>query len=506
MMTLTFSLNRQTIIRTDRNRLVSGSRNYIYAKFKDVSGDWQPPITAIFSNYSTILDNEFTCVVPWEAIDQPGELVVSAFCGDLHTANEIVIPIENGGYTEGSAPSPPPTDIYNKITEMVQEAIDVANSVREDADAGEFDGEQGPKGDKGDTGEQGPTGPKGDKGEKGDIGPQGSQGIQGLQGPAGPQGAQGEPGLGVPVPSCANAWESPAVTPDGAGYILQKLAPISAAIRPTVDGNPAVCENSAAWGFQWLKIFGKSTQDGTPSPENPVPIVSAGEGGSIQLNIIDGAEQNQSLILSTPSGLPGISVDSGGNYVDASGQQWICDEINFSKGKKITRIQSVTITPASNLYTATGKDLLSFVLKLPSFAFNTSGDTVKTKWFCDTYKISAKGLVGSSENEVAGIYNQNQMSTLFINDRRFSTVEEYKTWLTNNPVTILYALASPIESDISPEELSAYRVLTTYDGTTVVSTEEPVAGIGVRYVADGTKYWEYLYNLIVALGSAISGN
>ena len=38
------------------------------------------------------------------------------------------------------------------------------------------------------------------------------------------------------------------------------------------------------------------------------------------------------------------------------------------------------------------------------------------------------------------------------------------------------------------EELAAYRALHTYDGTTVISTPEDVAGIEVRYVANGEKY------------------
>lgn len=40
----------------------------------------------------------------------------------------------------------------------------------------------------------------------------------------------------------------------------------------------------------------------------------------------------QTLTLSTPNGLPGIPVNSGGNYIDSSGQQWICDELDFAGG------------------------------------------------------------------------------------------------------------------------------------------------------------------------------
>lgn len=92
----------------------------------------------------------------------------------------------------------------------------------------------------------------------------------------------------LPAVSAAAAWQSATVKPDGTGYNLAAMAPIEATIRPTVTGNPAVCEDSVAWGFQGLKVYGKSTQDGTPSPENPVPITSAGDGGSVKTEVTGG--------------------------------------------------------------------------------------------------------------------------------------------------------------------------------------------------------------------------
>lgn len=52
----------------------------------------------------------------------------------------------------------------------------------------------------------------------------------------------------------------------------------------------------------------------------------------------------------------------------------------------------------------------------------------------------------------------------------------------------MYVMDTPIETSISPEELTAYRALHTYDGATVVSTAENVAGLEVKYLADGEKY------------------
>lgn len=46
----------------------------------------------------------------------------------------------------------------------------------------------------------------------------------------------------------------------------------------------------------------------------------------------------QTLTLSTPNGLPGIPVTSGGNYTDENGQQWICDEVDFGRGVYVQRV------------------------------------------------------------------------------------------------------------------------------------------------------------------------
>ena len=46
----------------------------------------------------------------------------------------------------------------------------------------------------------------------------------------------------------------------------------------------------------------------------------------------------QTLTLSTPNGLPGIPVTSGGNYTDENGQQWICDEVDLERGVYVQRV------------------------------------------------------------------------------------------------------------------------------------------------------------------------
>lgn len=50
-------------------------------------------------------------------------------------------------------------------------------------------------------------------------------------------------------------------------------------------GNPVSCDDAFAAPLCGLYVYGKSTQDGTPSANNPVPIVSAGDGGSVAVKV-----------------------------------------------------------------------------------------------------------------------------------------------------------------------------------------------------------------------------
>ena len=73
---------------------------------------------------------------------------------------------------------------------------------------------------------------------------------------------------------------------------------------------------------------------------------------------------------------------------------------------------------------------------------------------------------------------------------------------SGNPLIIIYGVIDATTTPLSAEELAAYRALTTYSGTTVVSTAEPVAGIEAQYIADGTHYLQSMDDRIAALEAA----
>lgn len=112
--------------------------------------------------------------IPHEVLAESGSFKIGVYgsLGDqvLPTLWSENIKIEYGTDTYGSAPEAPTPTVYEKLIETAQNAVNVAQSVRNDADMGKFDGEKGEKGDRGEQGIQGIQGIQGVQGEKGDKG------------------------------------------------------------------------------------------------------------------------------------------------------------------------------------------------------------------------------------------------------------------------------------------------------------------------------------------------
>ena len=154
--TIIFELRKQFISRVDTATVASGSKNYLKARFETPLNDWCKPITAIFDSYTVLLDENNECFIPWEALSAPHTMAVSAFSADLHTAIVTPVVIEASGYISGETPEPPTPDVYQQLIDIAKNAENVANSVREDADAGNFNGAIGPIGPEGPAGQDAP--------------------------------------------------------------------------------------------------------------------------------------------------------------------------------------------------------------------------------------------------------------------------------------------------------------------------------------------------------------
>ena len=233
------------------------------------------------------------------------------------------------------------------------------------------------------------------------------------------------------------------------------------------NGDNLVLQNVKGSKMNALTVYGNSTQDATPSPENPVPIVSAGDEGEINVSVSDGGTQSQTLTLSTPGGLPGIPVTSDGNYTDESGQQWICDEIDLKRGKYVQRIEKEVIGDNASFalnHANVGKRIvLSDILN--SIGVNTPNDIGA---------IMSSAFKAVSDNQtytnVTGI-SVETTGAITLYSESIQTIEQAQSYFEERPMTVIYALIAPIETDLPAEEIDAYKALHTYSPNTTVSND-----------------------------------
>jgi hypothetical protein len=237
----------------------------------------------------------------------------------------------------------------------------------------------------------------------------------------------------------------------------------------SVSGASITATDSFAAPFVGLRVCGKSTQDGTPLPTAPVPIVSAGNGGTVVVTVSDGANNSQTLTLQTPNALPGIPVTSGGNYTDENGQQWVCDEVDLARGVRVQRITKIKVTSSLNWQTSGQK-----VDRYFAWFAGTSATNVLCTHFSTTVGSEAVG---------GAIANQNNLIGFAYAQKGTSTLDEFKAFLDAKEVYVWTSLATPVETALSAAEIAAYKALTTYAPTTTISVTDG-AGAEMKYQRD----------------------
>lgn len=196
----------------------------------------------------------------------------------------------------------------------------------------------------------------------------------------------------------------------------------------------------------------------------------------------------QSLTLQTPNGLPGIPVSKDGNYTDADGQQWICDEIDLGRGKYVQRIEE-------------------HILKSKNIISITNSRQINSEYYGVEYNGCTKDFVGKFGNGVLCDKLAFVKPNSNINGHEITYVpgngiivfglkkslvpsgdlDEIRNYITSNNFAFLILIDSPIEKDLAPEEITEYKKTHTNYPTTVI-TNDAGAHMEVSYVADTKAY------------------
>lgn len=418
-------------------------------------------------------------------------------------------------------------DSAGNADKSAKEAADRLQDLKDGIANGNFKGEQGPQGPigpvgpQGEQGPQGPTGATGATGPQGETGPQGKQGPHGIQGERGPQGAQGPQGeKGDPGPQGPKGETGPAValdttlTHEGEAADAKATGDAISAVKVRQNilvgseiGNPLSVDDAFPAPLCGLTVYGKSTQDGTPTPDAPVPIVSAGDGGSVAVKVTGKNLLNPSLFQNNK--YQNFHSETGYYEIDRSNDYWI------------TGIQPClpSTTYHFNVYTEGGcfYDEKKNVIGIAGFEF-----TVKTPAKCAYYCVNFSSVrlpYGSpviatvSEPATYSPYRE-QLLTLPtptglpgipVTSGGTYTDPQGQQWVcdevdlergvrvqridkaafdSTKPLTEQNAiLATPIETPLTPAEIADYKALTAYAPDTVVQADDG-AGVKLGYQRD----------------------
>lgn len=159
-------------------------------------------------------------------------------------------------------------------------------------------------------------------------------------------------------------------------------------------------------------------------------------------------KQPQTVTFNTPGGLPGIPVNSNGNYTDANNQQWVCDSIEYHRGK-LSYVQRVKWIEFDGSADEVWREYVGYE------GFYVVVDDLKIgnrlSGFCDKFDVIVNGS-GINRKGIWIAVDSNIM--YFIRMREYaSTIEEWKTWLSKNPIKVLYQLETPVETEITDSEI-----------------------------------------------------
>lgn len=198
----------------------------------------------------------------------------------------------------------------------------------------------------------------------------------------------------------------------------------------------------------------------SPSPDYPQEIKSV-VNPTVKVSSED-VLKVQSVTF--PYTLNAIPVASSGN-VTIDGQQWVCDEVDLERGVKVQRVKSVDISSLDKSFWVFRNDV----------GANVSATRYSNEAVMVDFRTRAPAMsnilpagVGNVVNTFRLVATPTYLYQFNLDSSKFPTVKSWVEYLKANTVLIIYALATPIETPLTPAEIAAFSAFTTYYPVTIV--------------------------------------
>ena len=168
--------------------------------------------------------------------------------------------------------------------------------------------------------------------------------------------------------------------------------------------------------------------------------------------------QKQTLAVATPNGLNGIGD--------------VKDSIDFARGVMVQKLSAMRCDGSEEWQAGSNNQFYILKQNMPK-----------------PHKGNSKGILSShfAQNSAAPRCYLGGAWGFTVQITGIATLEEWKAWLSNNPVDVVYELETPIETPLTAEELGAYAALHTNKPNTTVMCDAG-AEMALSYVADTKAY------------------
>ena len=194
--------------------------------------------------------------------------------------------------------------------------------------------------------------------------------------------------------------------------------------------------------------------------------------------------KEQTTTLQTPNGLLGLKVDVNGNYTDENGQQWIADEIDLARGKYVQRIGKHACTGNENIIKSfEDESVIEYMFHAEGVSSNVLYESNGLSTHYEYLNTRKGGTCTIGAGKYAYIrYNVADNVTPAQIQEFYRRQKEAGT-----PVTFYYILAEPVEYNLPPETIAAFKQLHTNYPTTLISNNAD-AGMELTYTVDTQSY------------------
>lgn len=473
-----------------------------------LSSDWEgytltSQITKADKTVNILLDKNNAGMIPPDM--EEGIWNVSLFGVKDGNKRNTTIPatlklVKSGYNPQGQPPIQPPEDLYAKLIKQIDEANKIAQSVRDDADAGKFDGKDGADGKDGKSAyelavENGFVGKEqewleslrydhseeftklAEQVKQDSVSASNSaQAASRSATNAASSEANAKRSENASKQSEVNAKQSETnaeksveatklseanakvsemeakkseeSAKQSADYAAQSVDSIvdKLAIKSESKEETHLIQDSVDYAFDEFFMYGKSTQSGTPSPETPAEIVSAGQSGQIKIDVL------------------------GGNLLDLSkGKSGTGEGVTYTKNPDGSYRRTGTATGTyGNIWFLGSYSVDPNLQEKVLFTLKQGTYTVKDCVLVSNEEALRNTFIIDSDFKVTGVRNPTQVVGQTYNDVLY-------------PMLNVGSSALPFESYKQPQTI----ILTTPNGLSGI----PVSGDDYTYIDSTGQKW-----------------